>query len=458
MTAEQNKLHGAAPAPHTRTSQPGASTRRHLMVGLGAAGGIAALAAVPAVPAQAPQAPQAAQAADCAAGQENDGTLDSRPFYGVHQAGVVTPQPAAALVAGFDVLAEDRAGLERLLRTLTARIAFLMSGGPAPVLDPRLPPAESGLLGPQIYPDNLTMTVAVGASLFDNRFGLAKAKPRHLVTMTQFPNDALDPKLCHGDIMVQLCSNTAETNIHALRDVIKNLPDLIALRWKLDGFLPPHTIKRAGKDTVRNLLGFKDGTANLDGRDGALMDQVVWVQGDAGAAGGATGAGDGEPAWTMGGTYQVVRVIRNLVERWDRTPLSEQQRIIGRTKPSGAPLGRTDEHDIPGYADDPEGKRIPLDAHIRLANPRTEATDTSRILRRGYNYSRGVTAAGQLDMGLLFVCFQSNLRAGFLAIQQRLNGEPLEEYIKPVGGGYFFVLPGVPDTPNAFLGQSLLKA
>jgi deferrochelatase/peroxidase EfeB len=451
MTDERNKLHRSALAPHPETSQPGAPTRRHLMVGLGAAGGIAALAAVPAAPAQ------AAQAADCAADQENDGTLDSQPFHGVHQAGVVTPQPAAALVAAFDVLAEDRAGLERLLRTLTARIAFLTSGGPAPVLDPRLPPAESGLLGPQIYPDNLTVTVAVGASLFDNRFGLAKAKPRHLVTMTQFPNDALDANLCHGDLMVQFCSNTAETNIHALRDLIKNLPDLMALRWKLDGFLPPHTIKRAGKDTVRNLLGFKDGTANLDVRDGALMDQVVWVQGGQGGAGGAGGTGGEEPAWTAGGTYQVVRVIRNLVERWDRTPLSEQQRIIGRAKPSGAPLGRTDEHDIPGYADDPEGKRIPLDAHIRLANPRTQATDTSRILRRGYNFSRGVNAAGQLDMGLLFVCFQSNLSAGFLAIQQRLNGEPLEEYIKPVGGGYFFVLPGVPDTPNAFLGQGLLE-
>jgi deferrochelatase/peroxidase EfeB len=444
MTDEHKKLHGPAPAPHPATSPPGAPTRRHLMVGLGAAGSIAALAATPAA--------QAPQAADCAADQENDGTLDSQPFYGMHQAGVVTPQPAAALVAAFDVLAEDRAGLERLLRTLTARIAFLTSGGPAPVLDPRLPPAESGLLGPQIYPDNLTMTVAVGASLFDNRFGLDKAKPRHLVTMTQFPNDALDPKLCHGDLMLQLCSNTAETNIHALRDVIKNLPDLMALRWKLDGFLPPHTIKRAGKDTVRNLLGFKDGTANLDARDGALMDRVVWVQGGAG------GPGGDEPAWTADGTYQVVRVIRNLVERWDRTPLSEQQRIIGRAKPSGAPLGRTDEHDIPGYADDPEGKRIPLDAHIRLANPRTQATDTSRILRRGYNFSRGVSAAGQLDMGLLFVCFQSNLRAGFLAIQQRLNGEPLEEYIKPVGGGYFFVLPGVPDATNAFLGQRLLQA
>jgi deferrochelatase/peroxidase EfeB len=358
----------------------------------------------------------------------------------------VTPQPAAALVAAFDVLAQDRGDLERMLRTLTARIAFLASGGPAPVLDPRLPPAESGLLGPQIYPDNLTITVALGTSLFDDRFGIARVKPRHLVTMRQFPNDALDPTLCHGDLLLQLCSNTAETNIHALRDIIKNLPDLLALRWKLDGFLPPHTIKRAGKDTVRNLLGFKDGTANLDRRDRALMDRVVWVQ-----------PGSDEPAWTAGGTYQVVRIIRNLVERWDRTPLREQQEIIGRNKASGAPLGLAEEHDVPDYAGDPQGKRIPLDAHIRLANPRTKATQTSLILRRGYNFSRGISAAGQLDMGLLFVCFQSNLSAGFLAVQERLNGEPLEEYIKPVGGGYFFVLPGAPDQ-GAFLGQSLLSA
>jgi deferrochelatase/peroxidase EfeB len=60
-------------------------------------------------------------------------------------------------------------------------------------------------------------------------------------------------------------------------------------------------------------------------------------------------------------------------------------------------------------------------------------------------------------MGLLFVCFQSNLTSGFLAVQSRLNGEALEEYIKPVGGGYFFALPGVP-TPDRFLGDVLLSA
>ena len=38
--------------------------------------------------------------------EEDDSTLLRQPFYGPHQAGVVTPQPAAALMASFDVLAE----------------------------------------------------------------------------------------------------------------------------------------------------------------------------------------------------------------------------------------------------------------------------------------------------------------------------------------------------------------
>ena len=93
----------------------------------------------------------------------DDGTQDSQPFYGVHQSGVTTPQPAAALIVSFDALAEDRAGLERLFRTLTERIAFLMKGGEAATLDPRYPPPDSGLLGISVFPDNLTVTVALGS-------------------------------------------------------------------------------------------------------------------------------------------------------------------------------------------------------------------------------------------------------------------------------------------------------
>nr|HEV8009719.1 Dyp-type peroxidase domain-containing protein [Bradyrhizobium sp.] len=164
------KNEGAQPTAVTDdiSGEPtGTPTRRSLLQGLGA-GSFAALG----------MGPAAAAGADCPADQESDGTLDFQPFYGPRQAGVVTPQPAAALFASFDVLAEDRAGVEKLFRTLTRRIAVLThrEPAPAPTLDPKLPPADSGLLGPQIYPDNLTMTVAVGASLFDGRFGLAASK------------------------------------------------------------------------------------------------------------------------------------------------------------------------------------------------------------------------------------------------------------------------------------------
>ncbi|WP_225769427.1 iron uptake transporter deferrochelatase/peroxidase subunit [Inquilinus sp. Marseille-Q2685] len=412
-------------------------SRRAVLRGL--AGGGAALGALAAVPA-------VAQSVKQPPGREADVAQQAQPFYGEHQAGIVTPSPAAGLVAAFDVLATSKPDLERLFRTLTERIAFLMGGGTPPELDPKFPPADSGVLGPVIVPDNLTITAAVGASLFDDRFGLAAVKPRELTTMPSFPNDALDPEYCHGDLLLQFSANTPEANIHALRAVVKATPDLLSLRWKLDGFLPAATSKAGRKETARNLLGFKDGTANPNPADAAAMDRLVWIQ-----------PGADEPAWTAGGTYQVVRIIRNFVERWDRTPLGEQEAIMGRQKASGAPLGMKDEFEVPDYSGDPEGKVMPLDAHIRLANPRTRETANSLILRRPFNYSRGVTKSGQLDMGLLFICFQSSLNAGFVAVQQRLNGEPLEEYIKPTGGGYFFALPGVPDK-DGYLGQGLLQS
>ena len=57
-------------------------------------------------------------------------------------------------------------------------------------------------------------------------------------------------------------------------------------------------------------------------------------------------------------------------------------------------------------------------------------------------------------MGLILIMYQANLADGFIFVQNLLNGEPLEEYIRPFGGGYFFTLPGV--EKGGFLGQQLL--
>ena len=424
-----------------KTNPPVDAQRRRVLLGLGAAG--AALAGsglscpvMAAAPAQVTEAPK------------SEKTQDRHDYHGQHQAGIVTPRPAAGMVVAFDVLASDREDLERLFRTLDERIRFLMTGGPVEQVDPKLPPVDSGILGPVVTPDNLTITVSVGESLFDERFGLADVKPKRLSRMVGFPNDALDADQCHGDLSVQFCANTPDSNIHALRDIVKNLPDLLFVRWKQEGSVPAQAPTKPGEpeQSARNFLGFRDGSANPDSNDNRLMNALVWVQ-----------PGSDEPVWAAHGSYQAVRLIRNFVERWDRTPLQEQESIFGRSKNTGAPMDGQRESDVPDYTRDPQGKVTKLDAHIRLANPRTPESQQNLILRRPFNYSNGVNKNGQLDMGLLFICYQADLEKGFITVQTRLNGEPLEEYLKPVGGGYFFTLPGVTGMQD-YIGRSLLEA
>jgi deferrochelatase/peroxidase EfeB len=361
----------------------------------------------------------------------------SYPFHGTHQAGVFTPPQPASTFAAFDVTAKDNAGVVALFEELTNRARFLTAGGTPPDLGVGSPPSDSAVLGPSVPADGITVTVSVGASLFDDRYGLKDRKPAKLGPMKTFVDDALDPAWCHGDLMVQICGNNADTVHHALRDITKATRAGMQPRYRLDGFASPP--RPSG--TPRNLLGFKDGIVNPPP---AEAESLIWLQ-----------PGGGEPAWTAGGSYQVVRLTKMLVEFWDRVSINEQERMFGRRRDSGAPLDGSNEFDVPNYAKDPKGKVIPLTSHIRLANPHTPETEPSRLLRRPYNYDRGLEPNGNLDAGLIFCCFQQDLVRQFEAVQLRLAGEPLSDYVKPFGGGYFFVLPGVRDNSDHY-GSALL--
>jgi len=367
-------------------------------------------------------------------------TEASFPFHGVHQSGVLTPGPsdkqAFTGVAAFNSMASDKAALADLLQTVTTRARFLTAGGAPPNLGVSQPPSDSDVLGPVIPADGLTATVSVGSTLFDDRYGLAGNKPLKLTTMEAFPNDSLESAFLGGDLLLQLCANHPDTIHHAIRDITKHTRGGLQLAWKMEGYNSPP--RPSG--TSRNLLGFKDGTANPTG---GLASDLIWVDDPK------------EPAWAHTGSYVVVRLIRMLVEFWDRVSINEQETMFGRRRDTGAPLDGNNEFDTPNYKADPQGNVIPLDAHIRLANPRTPATANQRLIRRSYNYDLGVDINGNLQTGHIFICYQQDVERQFVNVQKRLIGEPLIDYVQPFGGGYFFTLPGVRDA-NDWYGKTML--
>ncbi|MCW2931338.1 MAG: putative Dyp-type peroxidase [Actinomycetia bacterium] len=381
---------------------------------------------------------QDAQAAATTA--DNVTPAASYPFHGAHQAGILTPAPSgkqsASVVASFNVTAGAAAELTDLLQTLTSRARILTAGGPPPDLGIGQPPSDSDVLGPSMPADGLTVTLGAGSSLFDDRFGLASRKPLKLTQMLAFPNDALEDAYLHGDLSLQLCANHPDAVHHALRDIMRHTRGGMQLNWKMQGYASPPRPSGTG----RNLLGFKDGTANPAG---SLATSLVWVDDPA------------EPAWATGGSYQVVRLIRMLVDFWDRVSINEQEGMFGRRRDSGAPLDGNSEFDTPDYAADPHGKVIPLDSHIRLANPRTTTTADQRLVRRSYNYDLGVDENGDMQTGHVFLAYQQDIQRQFVTVQTRLIDEPLVDYVQPFGGGYFFVLPGVRDA-NDWYGRGLL--
>lgn len=352
-------------------------------------------------------------------------------YLGQHQAGVITPEQKHASLIALNLTVTNADDIKRVFATLTQRIAFLTQPRELQQrANPHLPPAESGILGTQLHPDELTVTVALGDSFFDSRFGFQAKKPKRLEPMKPFPNDRLNPKWCGGDVLLQLCANSPESVIYALRDILKHLSGKVYAVWKIDGFLPSRDIDN--RQTPINLFGFKDGSGNAPSSDNSLMDDLVWIT-----------EKQKEPQWCLGGSYQAVRLIRFALEFWDRTPLEDQENNFGRHRSTGAPIGMKQEMDDPQFEKDPHGDRVLFDSHMRRAEPRNPERYSAKLRRRSYSYSLGLTPSGQLDMGLIFISFQNNLKKGFIDTQKRLDGEPLERYIKPFGGGYYFVLPGI---------------
>jgi deferrochelatase/peroxidase EfeB len=422
MTADGDTPEAPEEAATPAAASPGVSRRgvlsRALWAGLGgpahgaAAGGSAGFAM--------------ASATD-AAGDDID-LHHSYPFYGSGpQGGISTPPQRHSVFMSFRLAdTASKESLQSLLARWSGAAAVLQQGTPVGSVQPEsevAPPVDTGeAFG--LSPASLTVTIGLGPALFDGRFGLASRRPAVFSALPKHNGDTLDPKFTGGDFSIQACADDPQVCYHAVRNLARLGRSIVSPFWAVLGF--GRASAGPGQQTPRNLLGFKDGTRNI--ATDAEYSKFVWVQ-------------NGDQPWMNGGTYQVVRKIRMLLETWDTDRVGNQQRIIGRHKQEGSPLTGASEFDTPDFASkDPSGTPVidPL-AHVALAA--RENNDGVMIRRRGYNYTDGLDPNGQLNAGLFFISYQND-PAHFVRLQNRLGAHDLlNEYIRHIGSAIFAIPP-----------------
>ncbi|HPX38609.1 MAG TPA: iron uptake transporter deferrochelatase/peroxidase subunit [Mycobacterium sp.] len=372
-------------------------------------------------------------------------------FRGRHQGGIITPAQDRMHYCAFDITTDSKPDVVAMLREWTTMAERMTAGQEAAAdgavgLSPYAPPADTGeALG--LPASQLTLTIGFGPGFFvkdgRDRFGIAGQRPAPLADLPKFPNDKLDPARCGGDIVIQACANDPQVAVHAIRNLARVGFGTAAVRYSQLGFGRTSSTTR-DQSTPRNMFGFKDGTNNLKAEDTAALDEQVWVAG-----------GDG-PDWLAGGTYLVSRRIRMRIEPWDRAALHEQQRVIGRAKGTGAPLGGDDEFaplDLAGIGTNGT-PLIDPDAHVRLASK--EHLGGIQILRRGYNFTDGSDGFGHLDAGLFFIAFMRNPVTQFIPMQSELAANDLlNEYITHTGSAVFACPPGLRE--GEYWGSTLLN-
>ena len=114
------------------------------------------------------------------------------PFYGAHQAGIITPAQDRLAFGTMNVVpGASRTDLRDLLRAWTGAAARMAAGqlvGEAS--EANAPPVDTGeAVGSPVF--RLTVTVGYGPALFDDRFGLAARKPAALADLPPLPNENL---------------------------------------------------------------------------------------------------------------------------------------------------------------------------------------------------------------------------------------------------------------------------
>lgn len=356
--------------------------------------------------------------------------------------------PAFGAILAFDLTDRAASTPERARATAITFLQQLAkmadaAATPSGSADVRVDPDATGAASYDLLAASLQITPGLGARLL-TACGLDQHRPAEFADLPAFANDRLETGRSGGDLMVQVGAEDRMKLAGAVQEILSYaralLGDRVRLRWSRSGFRNTAAAANSPATTSRNIMGHRDGTNNPP------LGSPLWritVRAEA-------------PAWMAGGSYAVVRQILTDLDGWFDQGVAARDRVIGRSTTTGAPLGQKHEHDpVLLTLQAPSGApAIPVDAHIRLASATN--VDGARIYRRSWSFDDGYSG-GRREAGLLFVAWQSDVRQGFIPIQNALvrRHDALNRFTTHVGSAVFAVPARGADD---YVGQRLLEA
>ncbi|KAF8139337.1 DyP-type peroxidase [Mycena galopus ATCC 62051] len=269
---------------------------------------------------------------------------------------------------------------------------------------------------------------------------------------------------------VLLLASDAEANINAT---------LADLQLKLGNSITEiYSLRTAMRPNENRDFGFLDGISNptVGGFQSPKPGQALVLTGE--ILVGETGDDVPRPDWAKDGSFLVFRQLKQLVPEFNKfladNPINEPgltpeqgsellgARMVGRWK-SGAPVFLSPTFDDPDLgmdqfrnnnftfaepgqnkSDPTDQSKCPFSAHIRKTRPRADlglpenASSIHHIVRAGTPYGPEVTGdesssnVTELERGLAFVAYQSNIANGFQFLQKSWANNP--NFVHPLAG------------------------
>jgi Dyp-type peroxidase family len=328
--------------------------------------------------------------------------------------------------------------------------------------------SEDGDINPAPLSEfNFSFTIGFGRGFFEKLNISGKNRPRNLTEMPIHSElgDTIPYSLQQTDFIIQLGADDDYIN----RWVFQNRTGIIKKNEEPQGHAYhkqlQHGLKHDDEDFPdiytatsnwakiidinagfqridgRNLLGFNDGISNPI----RFSNNAIWT------------TRQDENEKFQNGTYMVFQKIEHDLERWQKMEEETQELWIGRSKGTGLLLGtlsKTEDHKLAAdlhsnnnfvrqaakkkwqrlydQQKDPERRffdpiqtqfkgiqiECPVWSHVRKANPRqADGAVKSLIFRRGYLFIDG-GLDGMFSSGLLFICFQRNIKNAFENIKK----------------------------------------